>query len=259
MYRQSSSHRHTIARHSKNFLLSIATGLSIAAPVLATPQPLHYVAPPPPPGSDRGSPTRQIDMGTRSPCGTAPPENRFLTALIPQSQPALTVSERPTFWVYVPYAAGDIELIHFSIQQDGSAILLGFTPPDRPGILAITLPDRAAPLEIGQTYQWSLSVSCNGAASDAPFVEGSVQRVAIEPALTTALEAASPREQAAIYAENGIWYDALTTLGNLYRTDSNNTELAADWAALLSALEIDLHDRGIDFDTSDIVTSPIVE
>ncbi|MBD2092537.1 DUF928 domain-containing protein [Microcoleus sp. FACHB-1515] len=239
--------------------LTVGTASLLIAPaVLATPQPLHYVAPPPPPGSDRGSPTRQIDMGTRSPCGNFAAVNQFLTALIPKSQPVFTVSERPTFWVYIPYTSSEVESINFSLGRDGSATLIGLRPPDRPGIISIALPNDAPPLEIGQTYQWSVSVSCQSNPSEPLFVEGSIQRVAIDPTLAGSLAAASPHEQAQLYAENGIWYDALTTLGNLYRTEPVNAELASDWASLLSALEIDLRDRGIDFDTRNIVASPIV-
>jgi hypothetical protein len=39
-----------------------------------------------------------------------------------------------------------------------------------------------------------------------------------------------------VYRENGIWYDAITNLAELYSANPENRELAQAWANLLESL-----------------------
>ncbi|NJK47021.1 DUF928 domain-containing protein [Candidatus Gracilibacteria bacterium] len=69
------------------------------------------------------------------------------------------------------------------------------------------------------------------------MVEGSVERVELNATLKSQLKAAnSARDRVAIYASHGIWYDALTELGELYRTNPQNRKVQEDWADLLHSV-----------------------
>ncbi|RDH47676.1 hypothetical protein CBF18_21710, partial [Mastigocladus laminosus WC112] len=56
-------------------------------------------------------------------------------------------------------------------------------------------------------------------------VNGKVERVPLAPALKSQLAAATPRERIALYAENGLWFDTLTHLTELYRTHPKDEAL----------------------------------
>jgi hypothetical protein len=59
---------------------------------------------------------------------------------------------------------------------------------------------------------------------------------------------ADPRQKAVIYAENGIWQDALSNLAAARRANPNDTDLAADWESLLDSVAL-----------PEIAKEPIVE
>lgn len=228
----------------------------------ASPDPTFQYVPPPPRGSNRGGPARQTSTGTRAPCN-AEAATGFLTALVPKSGEALTVAERPTFWAYIPNSAEQIDSLEFALWATEDVVIKSLqldVSNTLPGIIHIELPEVFPNLEIDREYQWSLTLSCNSQQSTPPFVQGSIRRVALSSALVTALETAgSNQAKAAVYAENGIWYDALTALGLLYAAEPNRATLEANWQALLSALQIDFSSRNIDFDSSDIATQPLVD
>lgn len=205
----------------------------------------------PPPLPDRGTPSgRQRGGASRGQC---PVVSKPLTALVPATQktlgrrqggsPALTtlesvwgltVAEYPTLWFYVPYSLTPKLPIEFVLQDDlGNNIYqTSFTASAKPpGIVKLRLPSTVAPLEIGKMYHWYFSIYCD---SDNPvFVEGWIQRVALNPALMNRLQKATPRELMVLYAANGIWHDALTTLAELRSANPQDATLIADWVSLL--------------------------
>jgi len=76
-------------------------------------------------------------------------------------------------------------------------------------------------------------------------------RTELDPNLTAEIARAQPLDQAAIYAENGIWYDALTILGNLRREDPDNLDVLNAWIELLGVLELSE-------DEEEIILAPVL-
>ncbi|NEP16697.1 MAG: DUF928 domain-containing protein [Leptolyngbya sp. SIO4C1] len=229
--------------------------------------PLQFNAPPRPPNTNGGRPVRRVDLGSRTPCAAAAP-GKYLTALIPSPEitdQLLTRSEHPTVGVYVPFAADSIHRLQFDLwQMTDQQLTYELTLPlavtqDLPGVVYISLPETAQPLTLAQTYRWSLSVYCDAAQLEAdPYlVSGTIQRVASDVDQT--LAEATPHQRAVAYAEAGLWYDALATLGALYQQTPDDAAIAADWASLLSALDIDLSALDIEFDHTDISAAPPVD
>jgi len=72
------------------------------------------------------------------------------------------------------------------------------------------------------------------------FVRGWVKRVALDPSLTKPMKAASPQQLSRLYADNLIWYDALTTLAQARRAKPNDKSLLADWNKLLGLPSVKL-------------------
>lgn len=210
---------------------------------------------------DHGAPTGRGRGGTsRDGC---PALNTSITALVPGEETsgksflALTVAEYPTFWVYVPELPANIRSGEFVLQEvkagDEAGDDIYRTPlrlPETPGILSISLPSNPQySLENNKKYHWYFRVYC-GEPQTKPeyfFVDAWVQRVALTPELETQLKTVQPKEYIA-YAANTIWYDAITNLADLRRTDSQNAMLEKDWVDLLTAVGL-----------QDLAQEPIVE
>ncbi|XHX76381.1 MAG: DUF928 domain-containing protein [Stenomitos frigidus ULC029] len=190
----------------------------------------------------RGAPTGRIWGGGSR--GTCPPVAQPLTALVPvyelnsegiRPSWALTVSDRPTFWFYVPYTLTQDLPVEFvledsqrkdihktSLTQNGAS----------PGIVRVQWPATAPPLKSGEQYRWYFLIQCNSIAT---HVEGVVERLPLPPDLQRQLQGKGLKEQAEIYAANGIWYDALTTLAEFRRSKLGNTDALANWQSFLQS------------------------
>ena len=70
----------------------------------------------------------------------------------------------------------------------------------------------------------------------------------MNPTLMSQLKNATPRQRVTLYATNGFWHDALTTLAELRSANPGDATLSRDWVSLL-------HSVGLDA----IATEPIIE
>ncbi|MEO1378588.1 MAG: DUF928 domain-containing protein, partial [Cyanobacteria bacterium J06635_10] len=57
--------------------------------------------------------------------------------------------------------------------------------------------------------------------------------------LTERLGQATPLQQVALYAEDGIWHNSLETLAQLRLAKPKDAALLADWTSLLKSEELD--------------------
>jgi hypothetical protein len=166
-------------------------------------------------------------------------KGRLAVTTTAKSVLGLTAAKHPTFWFYIPYALtpkGSIEFVLLD-EQNNYVHKSTFTATGAsPGIIGFRLPSTATPLELGKMYHWYFLVNCN--LGNPVFVEGWVQRTTLRPGLIRQLESATPRERVALYAANGIWHEALTTLAELYRAAPEDTRLATDWTTLLQAADL---------------------
>jgi hypothetical protein len=211
-----------------------------------------------PPLPDNGTPTGRRRGGTsRDGC---PALNTHITALVPgketlneaqgEASPktssksflAKTVAEYPSFWVYLPDLPANLRTGEFVFQDwEGNDVYrTSLTLPGKSGIIGISIPSSSEySLKTDQKYHWYFKVYCDGSQkkSEYFYVDGWVQRVALTPDLENKLKTAKSREYV-VYADNSIWYDALTNLADLRRTDSQNAMLKDDWAGLLKAVSL---------------------
>jgi hypothetical protein len=184
----------------------------------------------------RGAPGKRRSAGTRDCFPESVNQNDVLTALVPKTNLGLTIAERPTFWFYVPYASNSILSLEFSLLEQGKAIYNQTFPlTGTPGIVSIRLPETVPPLAVEELYTWRFKVqaNCQDGTTKYEEVDGKVKRVALSPQLKDELEKATPSERTALYAENGLWFDTLTTLIELRRTKPKDKELQTDWIDLL--------------------------
>ncbi|MDZ8066250.1 MAG: DUF928 domain-containing protein [Nostoc sp. DedQUE08] len=194
--------------------------------------------------ANRGAPRDRTGAGTRGDC---PAANKPLTALVPLESKtvlSLTTDEHPTFWFYVPYVPKNINLVKFVLLNEQNNSLtkepIPITLSNTPGVIRVSIPKTEKPLEIGQYYHWYFLIDCNPQSrSDDIAVEGLVQRIIPKEELTRALDTATPRQRVALYAQAGVWQDALTTLGELRTRQRQDATLATDWKDLLESVGLE--------------------
>lgn len=220
---------------AKAFLAAIALGITLGSvPITALAQ--DYVPP------NRGLPGRREGGGTRGCWTSAVPggQNR-LTAIVPSQNLGYTLSEYPTFFVYVPAAyaekAAAAELI-LTDDQDTEIYRTSFSTGNQSGILRISLPAEAnmAPLEIGRDYHWSFALVCDpNDPSGNLVVDSWIQRVQPSAELAAAIATTSPADLPALYARSGIWYEAIASLTDPYRQPTDGA-IVSQWQNLLNSV-----------------------
>ncbi len=163
-----------------------------------------------------------------------------------------TVAGRPTFFIHVSQTfAQEAEFIlkkKIGEDKDGKPVydedkyIIDQTValPKNPGIVSISLPADAAALEVGQLYFWAFQVICAPTDRNQDvMVQGAVQRIELDSTLANQLKRAVPRDRPALYADAGIWTDAVSTLFDLRKANPNDAQLRQDWEDLLKSVGLD--------------------
>jgi len=166
--------------------------------------------------------------------------NKKLVSLTPPNKLGLTLAERPTFFWFVPQSS--VKTANFVILADQDENVFyetTLTLPNKPGIVSFMLPNTAPKLAVGKTYHWYLTVVCNSQDSSTnPWIDGWIERTQAEASLSAALAKAQPRKLPSLYAEAGIWHEALATAAQLRRTDPQNLRVRIDWWTLLRSVQL---------------------
>ena len=240
------------------FTYSLPIGIKIAWAIAATA--FKVKLPPPPPnrgiaGNRVGGASR---VSSRDPLDESPNSNRRLTALVPEYKNTasvgksnseltkiwgLTANEHPSLWFYIPYAQNSISRIDF-ILSDGddpthrTVYQNSIQPTTQPGIINFSLPQTSAPLAIDRLYQWELKLTMKRQLDKEIYVKGWIQRASLNSDLSDLIRQATPERQAALYAENGFWYDALSTLAELRRDRPQDLAIIQDWRSILKSVDL---------------------
>ncbi|MDZ8237505.1 MAG: DUF928 domain-containing protein [Nostoc sp. ChiQUE01a] len=186
----------------------------------------------------RGAPPVSAGGSTRG--GSCLTGKKLITPLTPPNKLGLTLGERPTFFWHIPESS--VKTAKFLLFADNDQTLFyetSFILPKKSGIVSFTLPDSAPALAVNKTYHWYMTIVCNAEdSSENPIVDGWVERIKPELALSEALAKANLRKLPAIYAEAGIWHEALTTLVQLRRTEPNNLKVRLDWREFFKSVNL---------------------
>lgn len=203
-------------------------------------QPKQSNPPPPPDNPDSSASGGRRDKGACPQDAVVATTSPILTAFSPTTKPGLTLAERPTFLVYVPKTSA--KTAEFSLRnQNGSGVYrttLALT--NTPDTVSISLASKAPSLEIGKRYTWSFAVICNpNDRVEDQFVTGTVERIELAPTRLRQIEQASPKERISLYQKANIWYEPLTILFELRRTQPNDPSIRAAWGEFLQSGGVD--------------------
>ncbi|MCL6753921.1 DUF928 domain-containing protein [Nostoc sp. CCCryo 231-06] len=168
-----------------------------------------------------------------------------------------TTVERPSWFFYVPYNKDLAYEVEFVLKEDPDSndsnesneiYRKAIALPEKPGIIRVSLPTTAPALALNKQYRWFFTINCDKQnKSPLTFVEGVIQRVELNPGAVKELQTTELLRRYTIYAQNGIWYDVLTTLAQLRQKNPKDAALQAEWRNLLSSIGLD-----------DIAAEPIV-
>jgi Domain of Unknown Function (DUF928) len=163
------------------------------------------------------------------------------TALLPNNNMGLTVSPRPTFFIYVTKTTA--KQASFSLQDAAGNLIYRtkMSLPQSGGAVEITLPQTVKGLEIGANYKWVVEMHCLADIDpDNPLVEGWVRRTEINPNLANKLAAANTLlERAVAYSQEGIWYEALGNLIQARKSQPLDRTLARNWQEFLYSVGLE--------------------
>lgn len=132
-----------------------------------------------------------------------------LTPLVPFSHIGQTSSPHPTFTWFVPDRTP--HPLQFRLFTRTGQPLYRTEIQSQPGIMSVALPPNLPQLTIEQSYQWQVVLVCDPKVPSRNVVAtAEIQVVEPDASLQTQLAAVqTPQQRIDLYAEAGLWYDAI--------------------------------------------------
>jgi hypothetical protein len=166
------------------------------------------------------------------------PDLKAENAPVPQ-----TISESPTFYFLIPETDGRgyfyLSEADSSLPEGKRVYRTSFKVKSKAGILAFKMPtiNGASILKLDKTYVWKFTV---GGLTDSATVRGSIRRVSPSQNLVEQLKKALlPLDRAALFAQEGIWFETVQTLADAQQGISKKPEIVTEWNALLKSAKLD--------------------
>ncbi len=191
------------------------------------------------PIEDIEAPSTGRVRSVRGGCASSNPVS--LTALVPENKIGRTISDYPTFFFYLPKTDAELAELILEDESGNKIYQQDLTIKNISGVIGVSIPanTNVPPLEVGKSYTWKFTVVCDPDDRSSDQLEtGIVRRVELSPDILSELEKADPRLKTFIYAENGIWQDALSNLAAVRRANPNNPVFKSDWESLLGSVEL---------------------
>lgn len=181
----------------------------------------------------RGKPGNRVGGGTRGTQDDMP----VIAALVPDHTGLTTQGQPVLYWYLSKTTKSSIE---FTLNDDkGIQPVAEITLKniDRPGIHAIRLSDYNITLLQGIEYQWFVSVVRDPEQRSKDIIAtGMIRRVEPAKNIVEDLGRVSRTEVPFVYAENGIWYDAFSSISQLIETNPDDKALLEQRALLLQQI-----------------------
>jgi hypothetical protein len=193
----------------------------------------------------RSAPGGRVGGSTRGP-GTPP----TLSALAPDHT-GLTIQEQPSLYWYLSKPTS--YPIEFTIIDDRGIqplIERRLSGSLQPGMQRVRLAEYGLRLSVGVLYRWSVAlvVDPDNRSRDV-IAGGAIERIAPPTELRAKLARAGKTRAPYLYAEAGLWYDALAAISDLIDAAPNDQVLRQERASLLEQVglpqiaELDLRPR----------------
>lgn len=181
----------------------------------------------------RGAPGGRVGGGTRG----AGAEPLTVLALAP-GHIGLTLHEAPPLYWFIPRpTSAPVEVTLIEAGATRPLLEARVPSPVEPGVYRIRLAEHGVRLKPGVQYQWWVAVVLDpNARSKDVLSGGGIERVETPEPLRKRLREARRTEAPYLYAEGGIWYDAIAAISELIDAEPKNPVLRNQRAALLEQI-----------------------
>lgn len=188
----------------------------------------------------RGAPATRVGGASRG----VPDAELVLSVIAPEST-GLTSQAQPSLYWYISKALSRPMEFTLNDEQSIKPLVEMKVPVTQPGIHALKLNYTLKP---DVEYQWTIAAVAdpNQRASDT-IAGGTIKHVPLPATLAAELKSAPQPQQPFLYAQEGFWYDALTTLSEQIKAQPSNRSLREQRAALLEQVGLKIaaeYDRG---------------
>lgn len=177
----------------------------------------------------RGAPGGRVGGGTR---GIG--DLSTIIVLAPDHV-GLTVNPQPSlFWGISKPVSAKMEFALNESQNPKPILDVAIKTPLNAGIHGINLADYGITLKPGKQYEWFVAIVPDSAQRSSDIMAGgSIEYATASKPLHDRLAKAGEKDQPTIYAEEGIWYNAVSSLSALIAANPDNKALKEQRAGLL--------------------------
>jgi hypothetical protein len=201
---------------------------SPAAPVVTESSPAPKLVYKPPPNGGR-MPIR-TSGGARGFSGV----DTVLLPLVPEHLALTTQAQPSLFWFQSKPAKAKFELTVVEPKNPKPLVSLTSPDADKVGVHRIKLSRYNVELKPDVLYEWSVAIIPDAEnRSQDVIAKGVIKRVNPPPELASQIEKTDGLARAAVYAQAGMWYDALDTITNAIEANPNDASLKEQRASLL--------------------------
>src|SRR2546428_6198484 len=157
-----------------------------------------------------------------------------LLALVPD-RVALTTQAQPSlFWSQSKPAKAKLELTLVEPKKAKPLLSLTTSQADNAGMHRVKLAKHNVELQPNVLYEWNVAIVPDPEnRSKDVIAKGVIKRISSPGDLAKRLENLNDVEKAAMYAEAGIWYDALDAISNAIDAHPEDASLREQRASLL--------------------------
>ncbi len=181
----------------------------------------------------RGAPGGRIGGGTR---GIGDERiTLFVLGVLAPNHVGLTIQGQPNLYWYISKPTNlPIEVTIIEDQAISPLLEKRINLPVQAGINCLRLTDYRITLLPGQQYRWFVGAIASADHRSRDIIAGGmIERIEVPESLRVKLSHADKRNIPSIYAESGIWYDAIMAISELIEANPSDANLRRQRAALL--------------------------
>jgi hypothetical protein len=184
----------------------------------------------------RGAPGGRVGGGMRGTQG----RDIFVLSVLTPDHAGRTTKEQPSlFWFISGATTLPVELTIVDPNSVEPVLQTRLATPIERGVHRIRLADHGVHLSRGIVYQWSVTVVPDAARRSHDILSsGMIERIDADETLTRKLSAATKEDIAGIYAQAGIWYDALEAVSDLIDAHVDEAAQRSNRAELLMQADL---------------------
>ena len=162
-------------------------------------------------------------------------ETIVLSVLAPDHA-GLTVSDQPSLYWHISTATTyPVEITIMDPRREEPLLEARLPGPITAGVHRVRLADHGIKLDPDVAYRWYIAVVIDPDRRAKDVLAGGViERVALSRDLEQRVSQAAKRQVPAIYAGNGLWYDALSAASDLVEAAPSDPDLRRERASLLT-------------------------